>query len=59
MDWTVAKSENAGLQPQTAAFKEEIANLFGITSFSGYRPEIVEITEKVWLSILWCQKAQN
>lgn len=34
----VAKSENAGLQSQTAAFKEEIANLFGITSFSGYRP---------------------
>lgn len=34
----VAKSENAGLQPQTAAFKEEIANLFGITFFSGYRP---------------------
>ncbi|MGI0307289.1 LysM peptidoglycan-binding domain-containing protein [Streptococcus pneumoniae] len=34
----VAKSENADLQPQTAAFKEEIANLFGITSFSGYRP---------------------
>ena len=34
----VAKSENAGLQPQTAAFKDEIVNLFGITSFSGYRP---------------------
>ena len=34
----VAKSENAGLKPQTAAFKEEVANLFGITSFSGYRP---------------------
>ncbi|HGR4746155.1 TPA: LysM peptidoglycan-binding domain-containing protein [Streptococcus pneumoniae] len=34
----VAKSENAGLQPQTTAFKEEIASLFGITSFSGYRP---------------------
>ena len=33
-----SKSENVGLQPQTAAFKEEIANLFGITSFSGYRP---------------------
>ena len=32
------KSENAGLQPQTATFKEEVANLFGITSFSGYRP---------------------
>ena len=32
------KSENAGLKPQTAAFKEEVANLFGITSFSGYRP---------------------
>ena len=32
------KSENVGLQPQTAAFKEEVANLFGITSFSGYRP---------------------
>ena len=35
---TASKSENAGLQPQTAAFKEEVANLFGITSFSGYRP---------------------
>ena len=35
---SAAKSENAGLKPQTAAFKEEIANLFGITSFSGYRP---------------------
>ena len=33
------KSENAGLQPQTAAFKEEVAKLYGITSFSGYRPE--------------------
>ena len=33
-----SKSENAGPQPQTAAFKEEVANLFGITSFSGYRP---------------------
>ena len=33
-----SKSENAGLQPQTAAFKDEVANLFGITSFSGYRP---------------------
>ena len=33
-----SKSENAGLQPQTSAFKEEVANLFGITSFSGYRP---------------------
>ena len=33
-----SKSENAGLQPQTAAFKEEVANLFGVTSFSGYRP---------------------
>ena len=32
------KSENASLQPQTAAFKEEVASLFGITSFSGYRP---------------------
>ena len=32
------KSENAGLQPQTAAFKEEVAKLYGITSFSGYRP---------------------
>ena len=32
------KSENADLQPQTAAFKEEVAKLYGITSFSGYRP---------------------
>ncbi|MDW7798376.1 LysM peptidoglycan-binding domain-containing protein [Streptococcus canis] len=29
---------NAGLQPQTAAFKEEVASAYGITSFSGYRP---------------------
>ena len=34
----VTKSENSGLQPQTAAFKDEIATLFGITSFSGYLP---------------------
>ena len=33
-----SKSENAGLQPQTAAFKEEVTKLYGITSFSGYRP---------------------
>lgn len=29
---------NAGLQPQTVAFKEEVASAYGITSFSGYRP---------------------
>ena len=29
--------DNTGLQSQTAAFKEEVANAFGITSFSGYR----------------------
>lgn len=29
---------NAGLQPQTAAFKEEVASQFGITEFSLYRP---------------------
>ena len=29
--------DNPGLQSQTAAFKEEVANAFGITSFSGYR----------------------
>ena len=33
-----AAPDYAGLAVQTAAFKEEIANLFGITSFSGYRP---------------------
>lgn len=32
------KAENAGLQPQTAAFKEEVASIYGITSFSLYRP---------------------
>ena len=32
------KSSHAGLQPQTAAFQEEVAKLYGITSFSGYRP---------------------
>ncbi len=30
--------DNSGLQPQVAAFKEEVANAFGITSFSGFRP---------------------
>lgn len=30
---------NAGLQPKTAAFKEEVASAYGITSFSGYRPD--------------------
>ena len=55
----LAKSENAGLQPQTAAFKEEIANLFGITSLVVTVQGTVEITEKVWLSTLWYQKAQN
>lgn len=29
---------NAGLQSKTAAFKEEVASAYGITSFSGYRP---------------------
>ncbi|MFV8214665.1 peptidoglycan-binding protein LysM, partial [Streptococcus pluranimalium] len=29
---------NAGLQPQVAAYKEEVASRFGITSFSLYRP---------------------
>ncbi|SDB36376.1 LysM domain-containing protein [Streptococcus henryi] len=30
--------DNTGLQPQTAAFKEEVADAYGITEFSGYRP---------------------
>ena len=30
--------DNTGLQPQTAAFKEEVAGVYGITDFSGYRP---------------------
>ena len=55
----VAKSENAGLQPQTAAFKEEIANLFGITSFSGYRPGDSGDHGKGLAIDLWYQKAQN
>ncbi|MBY4989812.1 LysM peptidoglycan-binding domain-containing protein [Streptococcus suis] len=29
---------DVGLQPQVAAFRAEVANAFGITSFSGYRP---------------------
>ena len=55
----VAKAENAGLQPQTAAFKEEIANLFGITSFSGYRPGDSGDHGKGLAIDLWYQKAQN
>ncbi|WP_079397957.1 LysM peptidoglycan-binding domain-containing protein [Streptococcus suis] len=31
-------SFDVGLQPQVAAFRAEVANAFGITSFSGYRP---------------------
>lgn len=31
-------SQNNGLQPQTIAVKDEIAGIFGITSFSLYRP---------------------
>ncbi|HEM3624977.1 TPA: LysM peptidoglycan-binding domain-containing protein [Streptococcus suis] len=31
-------SYDVGLQPQVAAFRAEVANAFGITSFSGYRP---------------------
>ena len=50
---------NAGLQPQTAAFKEEIANLFGITSFSGYRPGDSGDHGKGLAIDLWYQKAQN
>ncbi|NQM54626.1 LysM peptidoglycan-binding domain-containing protein [Streptococcus suis] len=30
-------SYDVGLQPQVAAFRAEVANAFGITSFSGYR----------------------
>ncbi|HEM6205405.1 TPA: LysM peptidoglycan-binding domain-containing protein [Streptococcus suis] len=30
-------SYDVGLQPQVAAFRAEVANTFGITSFSGYR----------------------
>ncbi|MCQ8266907.1 LysM peptidoglycan-binding domain-containing protein [Streptococcus suis] len=31
-------SYDVGLQPQVVAFRAEVANAFGITSFSGYRP---------------------
>ncbi|WP_369350797.1 LysM peptidoglycan-binding domain-containing protein [Streptococcus hillyeri] len=34
----VSKPENAGLKPHVAAYKEEVAGLYGITSFSLYRP---------------------
>ncbi|MEX2804901.1 LysM peptidoglycan-binding domain-containing protein [Streptococcus sp. H31] len=33
----LANPENAGLQPQAAAFKEEVASVFGINSFSLFR----------------------
>ncbi|MEG3251919.1 LysM peptidoglycan-binding domain-containing protein [Streptococcus suis] len=35
---TSTSAYDAGLQPQVAAFRAEVANAFGITSFSGYRP---------------------
>lgn len=34
----MANPENAGLQPHAAAFKEEVASIYGIDSFSLYRP---------------------
>ena len=34
----MANPKNAGLQPHVAAYKEEVANKFGIDSFSLYRP---------------------
>lgn len=38
VETATAVYDNSGLQPQVAAFKEEVATTFGITSFSGYRP---------------------
>ena len=34
---STTSSYDVGLQPQVAAFRAEVANSFGITSFSGYR----------------------
>ncbi|MDQ0222094.1 LysM peptidoglycan-binding domain-containing protein [Streptococcus moroccensis] len=34
---TVASVDSTGLQPQAAAFQQEVATLFGITEFSTYR----------------------
>ncbi|WP_421363249.1 LysM peptidoglycan-binding domain-containing protein [Streptococcus suis] len=34
---TSTSAYDVGLQPQVAAFRAEVANVFGITSFSGYR----------------------
>jgi len=34
---SITSSYDVGLQPQVAAFRAEVANAFGITSFSGYR----------------------
>lgn len=33
-----SRAGNEGLQPQTAKFKEEIIDVFGITNIGGYRP---------------------
>ncbi len=35
---TSTSAYDVGLQPQVATFRAEVANAFGITSFSGYRP---------------------
>ncbi|MDY7602740.1 LysM peptidoglycan-binding domain-containing protein [Streptococcus suis] len=35
---TSTSAYDVGLQPQVAAFRAEVADAFGITSFSGYRP---------------------
>ncbi|HFI0703729.1 TPA: LysM peptidoglycan-binding domain-containing protein [Streptococcus suis] len=35
---TSTSAYDVGLQPQVVAFRAEVANAFGITSFSGYRP---------------------
>ncbi|HFU4369393.1 TPA: LysM peptidoglycan-binding domain-containing protein [Streptococcus suis] len=34
---SITSSYDVGLQPQVAAFRAEVTNAFGITSFSGYR----------------------
>ena len=54
-----SKSENAGLNHKQLPLKEEIANLFGITSFSGYRPGDSGDHGKGLAIDLWYQKAQN
>ncbi len=55
---STTSSYDVGLQPQVAAFRAEVANAFGITSFSGYRAGDTGDMVKDWQLTLWFLKVR-